>query len=398
VLRQLPVLVVEHNATSRAILTDMLKELRLRPTAVDNGSAALAELTRAEHARTPFRLLIVDAQMPDGDGFALAIAARREAAYAGPLIVLSTSDAQETTAARCPEVAPATHLLKPVVQSELREALVHLLAAGPCAPGARPAHDGSSHAGGHSRLHVLLAEDNVVNQRLAVSLLERRGHTVVLAGNGREALEAFETDRFDVVLMDVQMPEMDGFEATAAIRARENGTARRVPILAMTAHAMKGDREMCLRAGMDGYVPKPIRVAELFAAIAHVTAGADGAVEAVTEDLPSNGASIDHAALLDRLDGNTELVSEIARLFLDQCPQLLSNIRGAITRGDRQALRRAAHSLKGSVGVFGPTEAYQTVQEIEELSDGGDLAASAAACRMLERAIEGLTPALAALV
>ena len=215
--------------------------------------------------------------------------------------------------------------------------------------GGRPLRAGT----GRRTLRLLLAEDNPVNQRLAVRLLEKQGHQVVVAGNGREALAALDGQPFDVVLMDVQMPEMDGFEATAAIRAREPAPAPHIPIIAMTAHAMKGDRERCLEAGMDGYVSKPIRPQELFEVL-------EGLVTADDRPSPPRRTAGGPARRLrpgrgpGRVDGDAELLKELAGLFLGECPQRMAEIRQAIDQRDASRLHQAAHTLGGPWPTSGP--------------------------------------------
>jgi signal transduction histidine kinase/HPt (histidine-containing phosphotransfer) domain-containing protein/ActR/RegA family two-component response regulator len=243
-------------------------------------------------------------------------------------------------------------------------------------------------------LRVLLAEDNAVNQRLVARLLEKEGHAVTLAGNGREALAALEREPFDLVLMDVQMPELDGLETTRRIRRRERDTGGHVPIVALTAHAMKGDRERCLEAGMDAYVSKPVHPQQLFQAIgtlAPVPAAAGGTHEA-------NGDAVwDPAAALARVGGDRELLGELTHLFLDECPKWLAEIHQALDAGDAAELRRAAHSLKGGLGHFGARSALDAAQCLEAMGRTGDLTQAGPAFARLEAALADLRPALAAL-
>jgi PAS domain S-box-containing protein len=264
-LHGLPALVIDDNATNRLILDEMLRGWRMKPVLADGGAAGLAELRAAAERGRPIPLVLLDAMMPEMDGFEVARQVKADAALAGATILMLSSGDQARDAARCRELGVARYLVKPVKQSDLLDSIVTLLARAEPEPKAagrpRPAAPAGAARGGS--LRVLLAEDNPVNQKLAVRLLEKLGHAVVLANNGREALEAVGREEFDVVLMDVQMPEMGGFEATAAIREAEAGGGRRVPIIALTAHAMKGDRERCLAAGMDGYVSKPIRREDL---------------------------------------------------------------------------------------------------------------------------------------
>ena len=264
-LAGLPVLVVDDNFTNRRILEEMLTAWRLKPVLAESARKAMSQLEKALDAGLPFPLVLVDANMPEMDGFALVEQIRRNLGLAGAIIMMLTSAGQTGDAARCRELGVARYLIKPIGQSELLDAILQAVGSEPeaVAPPAQP----SIHQPLQQRLRglrILLAEDNPVNQKLVVRLLEKRGQNVQIASNGREALEKLKEADFDLVLMDVQMPVMGGFEATAAVREGEKGTGRHIPILALTARAMKGDRERCLAAGMDGYIGKPIRLEELF--------------------------------------------------------------------------------------------------------------------------------------
>jgi signal transduction histidine kinase/DNA-binding response OmpR family regulator len=264
-LRGVKVLVVDDNRTNRRILEGMLRRWAMRSTCVEHGEDALAQLTGAREAGEPYGLILTDMHMPKMDGFTLIERIRQRPELSTATIMMLTSAGHRGDAARCQELGVAAYLLKPIRQSELREAIARVLGARE-QDGAIPLITRFSLQDAREPsafLRVLLAEDNLVNQRLAVRLLEKRGHRVVVAGNGREALQALEKDSFDLVFMDVQMPEMDGLEATAAIRERETRSGLHQPIIALTAHAMKGDREKCLAGGMDGYLTKPIRPQEL---------------------------------------------------------------------------------------------------------------------------------------
>jgi PAS domain S-box-containing protein len=264
-LENLAALVVDDNFTNRRILEEMLTAWRLKPVLAESARNAMISLEKALGAGVPFPLVLVDANMPEVDGFALVEQIRRNPGLAGAIIMMLTSASQSGDAARCRELGVARYLIKPIGQSELLDAILQAVGGKPQAdaPAARPStHDPLQE--GPRGLRILLAEDNHVNQILAVHLLEKRGHHVQVAGDGREALEKLKTADFDLVLMDVQMPVMGGFEATAAVREWEKGTGRHIPILALTAHAVKGDRERCLAAGMDGYVAKPIHPEDLF--------------------------------------------------------------------------------------------------------------------------------------
>ena len=266
------VLVVDDNATNRRILADILRECGLEVVTVDGAAAALAALKKYHGLRRPFELMIADGQMPETDGFSLAEKVKQNGNFASLGIILLTSSGPPGNIQRRREADVAAYLAKPVRQSELREAIDAAIARRvEDAPAAVVNGHALREAPAASGRRILLAEDNHINQALAVRLLERRGHKVVVAQNGREAVELLENDQFDLVLMDVQMPEMDGFEATAAIRQRETQTGCRTRILAMTAHAMKGDEERCLASGMDGYIAKPIHADELYRLLEQTT-------------------------------------------------------------------------------------------------------------------------------
>jgi signal transduction histidine kinase/CheY-like chemotaxis protein len=272
-LRDVPALVVDDNATNRRILEELLGHWGLRPQMADGSRPALAALLQAVEAGHPFPLVLLDGSMPEMDGFALAEEIRANPKLAGTALVMLTSAGLPGDVARCRQLGIEAYLMKPIKQSEVLEAICAAL-GGSARTAAAAAMPAAPAPAGPRPFRILLAEDNAVNQRLAVRLLEKQGHTVVLAANGHETLAALQGQTFDLVLMDVEMPDMDGLEATAMIRRREQETGGHVPILAMTAHALKGDRERCLAAGMDGYVSKPIRAEELWQAIGSLASSA----------------------------------------------------------------------------------------------------------------------------
>ncbi|MBI3784598.1 MAG: response regulator, partial [Deltaproteobacteria bacterium] len=284
-LADLPVLIVDDNDTNRRILEEMMLRWHMRPTVVGNAAAAQVALDQATQSGRRFALVVLDEQMPIMNGFTLAERIAARVLPNPPTLIMLTSGGQAGDVERCRALGIAAHLMKPINPKDLLEAILRTVTPsggqrgrviGDTVETVNPPTDGLPHR------HILLAEDNVVNQRLALRLLEKHGYTVVLANDGVEAIDAFEREPFDAVLMDVQMPGMDGFEATAEIRRREGqgsvptGEPRNIhiPIIAMTAHAMKGDRERCLAAGMDGYVSKPIRGEDLFEVIDQLVPGA----------------------------------------------------------------------------------------------------------------------------
>jgi signal transduction histidine kinase/DNA-binding response OmpR family regulator len=266
-LQDLPVLIVDDNQTNRRILTEILTRWGMRPVAVGGGPEALDAMEEARRRGASFPLVLLDAMMPGMDGFTLAEEIRNHRGLSGATLMMLSSADRLGEIGRCRDLGIRSYLTKPIRPPELLDAIVRALQLSTeRRPRPGPAPEVPAPAAARP-LRVLLAEDNQINQKLAVRLLQKQGHTVLVAVSGREALEALARERFDVVLMDVQMPEMDGFEATRAIRESEEGTSRHQPILAMTAHVMTGDRERCLASGMDGYVSKPLRPADLFAAI-----------------------------------------------------------------------------------------------------------------------------------
>ncbi len=391
-LHGLPVLVVDDNATNRRILEEVLRSWHMTVTAVDGARPALAALERAGSAGEPFALVLIDGHMPEMDGFALAERIQETPQTPGTTLVMLTSGGQPGDVARCRELGIASYLMKPIKQSDLLRAIggaLRLTAQVEPGTGLAPA------AGRASRrpLHVLLAEDNLVNQRLAVRLLEKAGHTAVIAGNGREALAALERQRFDVVLMDVEMPEMGGFEATGHIREREKANGGHVPIVAMTAHALKGDRDRCLAAGMDGYVAKPIHAEDLRRTIEALLPPTAPAAEAAP---PDDGEALDEAAALACVGGDRQLLGELIDVFAAQCPRWLAEVREAVARGDSARLRLTAHTIKGAVGNFGAHGAFEEAQRLEGMGRDGELSSAAVAYAALERHLSRLLSELAA--
>jgi CheY-like chemotaxis protein len=289
--------------------------------------------------------------------------------------MMLTSGGQRGDAARCRALGVAAYLLKPVRQSELREAIVRVL-SGKGQPGTAPmitrralVENGNPASG----LHILLAEDNPVNQKLALRLLEKRGHHVVVVSNGREALAALDKSSYNLVLMDVQMPEMDGLEATALLRGKEKISGNHQTVIAMTAMVMKGDHERCLAAGMDGYVSKPIRVQELDEALDRYSSQDRKDSPDVQFSQPQTPA-VSTDELLERINGDLGFLSELLDVFRKDYPQQIQAVRQAITDDDASALQRVGHTLKGSLGNLAAPMASRIATDLESMGKSGNLA------------------------
>jgi two-component system sensor histidine kinase/response regulator len=400
-VRDLPVLVVDDNATNRVILSEMLMSWRMKPVAVEGGHAALAELRRAAGEGEPYPLVLLDSQMPDLDGFALAEQIRSHPELAGATIMMLVSSDRQGSIERCREAGIGACLMKPLKQSELLNAILDLLGTREERRVRPRVAESAAHDLKPGRpLRILLAEDNLVNQRLAVRILEKQGHSVVVAGNGKEALAVLERAAFDLILMDLEMPELGGFEATARIREREEDTGQHTPILALTAHAMKGDRERCLRAGMDGYVAKPILARELYQAIAELVAEVPPPVPPNQQCAAGDGAGpvLDREEALIRVGGDRQLLQELVEVFREECPVMMGEIRNAIQTGDAGKLKRMAHSLKSAVGTLGGKAAFELALRMEAMGREGDLGQAGATLPVLEQAIHQLQNALGPLV
>ncbi|MBI3923625.1 MAG: response regulator, partial [Armatimonadetes bacterium] len=414
-LRDLPVLVVDDNATNRRILEEVLANWRMNPKGVDSAEAALAALEKARDEGAPIPLVLLDAMMPEMDGFGLAERIKHDPLLTRATLMMLSSANRQDDAARCRELGVAAYMTKPVKQSDLLDAILTALDV----PHTTPETD-QQHLGKAERpLRILLAEDNSVNRRLAVGLLEKRGHSVVVAENGREVIASLypsgfqgrgtKSREFDLILMDVQMPEMDGLEATAALRDIERETGAHLSIIAMTAHAMLGDRERFLEAGMDGFISKPLNARELIETVeAGVTApgrrpdttvrARDLSAEETRTDRSGPPPILDRAGLMARVDGNLQLAAEMVELFqTEDYPRLVTEIRDSIACRDSQGLQRAAHSLKGILGNLSATESFELALQLEAVGREGQMDHAEQSFAVLESAVERLKGALAAL-
>jgi signal transduction histidine kinase/CheY-like chemotaxis protein/HPt (histidine-containing phosphotransfer) domain-containing protein len=390
-LAGLDVLIVDDNATNRRILMERARGWSMEPQAVEDGPSALAALRRAHNLGKTFDLVLLDGNMPGLDGFAVAERVQRDPELAGVSLIMLTSAGEQGGAARCKELGVAGYLMKPVAASDLLRTLQSVVAARREAEQIEnPVEDqGDLRPASSTPLRILLAEDNPVNRTLGTRMLEKLGHEVVGAEDGRKVVEAVASEHFDVVLMDVQMPEMNGFEATAAIRERERKTGGHIPIIALTARALQGDREECLAGGMDGYVTKPIQATELCAAI-----------DKLVEPRPGGGPMrevLDRSALYEQVGDEPELLLRVVQLFLADSRDVLSKLLEGLGAQDQDAIQRGAHRLKGALLTLGAKPAAEVALRLERMGREGKLDDAGGTLDELRRELARLEPELEAL-
>ena len=389
-LEGLRVLVVDDNATNRRIIREMLTAWRMAAHTADSGRTALMMMESAAQEGDRYPLVILDAHMPHMDGFAVAEQIRRNPSLAGATLMMLNSAGHQADLTRCREVGMGSHITKPLRQSELLDAIMvalgHTLRM-PAAPAAlpQPAADGR-------RLRVLLAEDNPVNQKLALGILTKRGHSVYMANNGREAVEAAARETFDLAMMDVHMPEMGGFEATGNIRQWEQIHGGHLPIVALTARAMAGDRESCLAAGMDDYITKPVKVRDLLEIIDRLVPAGDGNAAPVAQAQPNGG--FEARVLHERFDGDLDLLRVVAGVFLECTPPLITEMQAAVAQGDPASVSQLAHRLRGSLANFGADDAVQAAFRLEKMGVDGNLAGADEVCATIVEGYDELRAGL----
>jgi two-component system sensor histidine kinase/response regulator len=380
-LREKHALIVDDNATNRLILEKTLARWGMHTQSVESGAEGLAQLAAANQNGEPFSILIVDGQMPEMDGFTM-VRKLRECPDFNPLtIVMLTSAGAVGDAERCRELGIRGFLAKPVDGETLHSAILRALGQTTDQP-IRVSPDAESSAPPGIAYKILLAEDNPVNQIVATRHLEKLGHALKIAANGRRAVEMWEQDQFDLILMDVQMPEMSGYEATAEIRRREKQTRRHVPIIAMTAHAMVGDREKCLSAGMDGYVSKPIQIDTLAAEISNVLKGFLAAPPSPVP--PPIVSTLNRGLLVTLMDGDLELLTTSVEICQGEFPRLLGELHAAADADDARQLERAGHALKGMLRGLAGEAAAALAQKLEDMGRGSELSGSRAVLAELE--------------
>jgi PAS domain S-box-containing protein len=398
-IRGLPVLIVEDKTTSRTILEEMLHSWQMLATGVGSSDVALAAMRRAANDGIPFRIALIDAELPDGDGFALAEKIGNESCLQPTTLILLTSARSHIDPMERRRLGVAACLSKPIRQSELLNTVLMALHLPKEEHERAPQRIGLSIDTADSRLRVLVAEDNDLNQKLVARLLEKRGHDAVVASNGREALTALEaaSDPFDVLLMDIQMPDMGGFEATAVIREKERKSGQHLPIVALTAHATKEDQEQCTEAGMDAYIAKPVSARDLFEVIESAARGRS--MKEPSQPCEEEGDEIiDEAVLMARVDNDTKLLKKMIDLFCDDCPRMLAQIKEHVAAGDSRALSKAVHTFAGSAGNFAATRTVRAARTLEKLARDGDLERAQDAYLILEDEVRHLEEVLCMMV
>jgi len=390
------VLVADSNEVNREIFSEMLKNWGMNATRAESGRAALDLLESAQKEGRPFRLAILDTGMPDVDGFEVLQQMQSNPALGCEVIMLVSLKRHVADAERCRTLGVKYSLTKPIGQSELLDTILSAVTQKVAEEQVVSASASELEKPTSHPLNILLSEDNAVNQKLAIRLLERAGHHVTLAKTGKEAVSAWEnsgeTD-FDLLLMDIQMPEMDGMEATAEIRSREKKSGKHVPILAMTAHAMRGDRERCLANGMDGYISKPIHPVDLFAEMERCL-GLQKGNSPMMEKSQETSELIDRVSLLERVEGDHELLNEMIQIFKEEAPALLNAMREALQSGDTVVLERSAHSLKGAVGNLSSKTTANAALKLEQDAKNSDMESAKLSLAEVERVMKLLLPAL----
>ena len=394
----LRVLIIDDNATNRCVLRKITELWQMRPAEAASGAEGLRKLEESFASGTPYRLVLLDEEMPEMDGFEVIRRVRAHPELKDATIMMLTSADQGSATAKCRELGVATCLVKPIKRSSLLMSIrkilgkpvekaigLRSLASDPATANAFP-------------LQILLAEDNLVNQKLAIALLEKAGHRVSLAANGAEAVSQWQQGDFDLILMDVQMPILDGLAATRQIRQQEQTSGVHVPIVAMTAHAMAGDRELCLQAGMDDYLSKPINRQELLGMLARRGASpVAGRSEPKARQEIAESQIMDKSEVLRRLEGDGDLLRELIDIFMVEAGPLLQEVSDAVASQNAVGLGLAAHKLKGTVSVFGSRPTAQTALLLETMSRDRDLHHAGEALARLTEQMAALETALAEL-
>jgi CheY-like chemotaxis protein len=398
-LAGLRVLIVDDNATNRRILREMLESWQMQPVVAADATAGLQALGEAAAAGSPYDVVVTDAQMPDVDGFTFVRRIKQDRRLQRIPVVMLTSMGRPDERGKERTAGVHTYLTKPVKHSDLLDAFTAIFGGLTRRNEAPPAAATDDAPGPRRPIRVLVAEDNAVNRKLVTTLLRQRRHLVKAVEHGRAALDAVQAGGWDVVLMDLQMPEMGGLEATRSIRAAESATGRRVPIVALTAHAMPGDRERCLAAGMDDYLSKPIDAARMIAVVERLgrqtEAAAADAAPASRPPLttPSGTSLFDEAAALAYAGGDRRLLRQVVGLFQSDAAARIRAIARAIGAKDAEALRIAAHTLKGAAAAVGAGSGRALAASLEQMGRAGELQGATPAFDELRQVMRDLDAA-----
>ncbi len=365
-------LIVDDNATNRMVLREMLVDWRAPVSEAPDGNVALEELKKGRNESNPYKLILLDYRMPGLDGFGVAEAIKKDPTLTGLPIMMLSSDDSGNNIARVKELNIAKYLVKPVKRLGLKKVIMSVLGKGEGVYLER--ENAAKHQNtmkyleskGKRSLRILLAEDHLLNQKLATAILRKAGHKIQIAENGKKAVEAVEEGEFDLILMDVRMPEMSGCEATEIIRKKEKETGSHIPIIALTAQAFKEDRDRCLTSGMDAYISKPIRTEELFKAIYELAPTTGEANETLDKHIePVDRGAFNKAEALERIGGDEEILKETAIIFIENCSQQLASIKEAINSENPEDLERSAHTMKSDLGLFGAGDGRKVAESLE---------------------------------
>ncbi|NOZ69536.1 MAG: response regulator, partial [Deferribacteres bacterium] len=382
-LKGMNALVVDDNATNRLILRETLSLWGLEVTEATGGNEAIRKLRQAKETGRAFDLVLIDCKMPDMDGFEVARNIKNDRALKGTTIMMLTSEDRSNHIARAKSLGISAYVLKPVKRPELYNTIVGVLSSRKTVTARKKTTCKVEKAERPlpelPPLSILVAEDDEINQKMITRMLEKQGHRVTVAANGREALDAIE--KLSFVLMDVQMPGMDGLEVTGILRERERGSGRHIPVIAITAFAFREDMERCLQAGMDGYISKPVRKEELF--------------ETISDKLsPKEARVFNEEEALRLVEGDREFLKEIAGIFIRKSFSVLQEVRDAIDSGSHEALARAAHRIKTELASFGAEPARQRAGRLEIMGRRGDMTAALQEYEALKKEISLLNEAL----
>jgi two-component system, sensor histidine kinase and response regulator len=383
-------LIVDDNPTHCRILQRRLQAWGMDATVASNARSAITLLENSRGAEAAFQLCLIDAVMPERDGFAVLESLRRLDCAGTAVLMMLPSHKLEELLQRCEKIGVHHHIDKPVGSAELLEAVLRSFGKADRKQTAAPQMQRANRS-----LHILLAEDSPVNQQVAVEILLQMGHRVEVACNGREAVAAVRLRKFDAILMDVQMAEMDGLQATKEIRREEQQSGGHVSIIALTAHALSGDRQRCIAAGMDGYLQKPFYPLDLGNALATCVGEGAGVAAPDQQQSPiesTQGKILDEPEALARAGGSRKLLSRVAQVFLDNSPSMWNEIQRSVESGDAKAIQRAAHLLKGSAGVIGAQAVTAAARELETIAKKCELDRTASALEQLGREMERLKP------